>query len=415
MTRFPIDTVTRGGLSPTSDKPRFQGSTVRDHISNSILYLILSANVLQYSFWGMQNPVYGILRDIIIGLVVILFLVTVRYQEIQQALTKVKLLRVWLFSALLFGIGTLTAYALGATLTFGTLRDVSIIFGILLIGYNKKIDTKFFTKFTMLYIVLGTLSAYSYVAVFGFEIYDQYIVDYKNQVAPLFAILSLLAVSHVIYTRKCRLLMILSMLLLIAVIAILRARAALVALLFCIMLYIFRSQRISIWVKFLVALFVVVFTVVNIGLISEIFMAGKQSTDIDTISSGRVSRVSDGLDFLSSDNNLLVGSLWGERYEGGVVHLFLMNLWIEYGGILSLPIVLLYFIFWGKIVKQCLMSEENAGGVYGITPYLVLLLLIISLNEYSYPFSPISSLFVAYLLFGAFLRHQQYLVLNRHQ
>lgn len=410
MTRFPIDTVTRGGLSPTSHKPRFQGSTVRDHFSNSILYLILSANVLQYSFWGMQNPVYGILRDIIIGLVVILFLVTVRSLEIQRALTKVKLLRVWLFCALFFGIGTLTAYAFGATLTFGTLRDVAITLGILLIGYHKQIDSMFFDRFMMLYVVLGAVSAYSYVAVFGFKIHDQYIVDYKNQIAPLFAILVLLAVSQSIYIKRGKLLMILSALLLITIIGILRARTALVALLFCIMLYLFNSRKISNWIKVLVTCVVVAFIASNTELISEIFIAGKQETDLDAISSGRVSRISDGLDFLSRGNNLLVGSLWGEQYDGGIVHLFLMNLWIEYGGILSLPIILLYVIFLSEVVVRCLKRKERLENRYDVIPFLMLFLLIVSFNEYSYPFSPISSLFLAYLLFGAYLRQLQSLV-----
>ncbi len=410
MTHFQIDTVSDKELPSALHKLGPQGSIIRDRISNSILYLILSANVLQYSFWGMQNPAYGILRDIIIGLVVILFLVTVRPLETQQALIKVKLLRLWLYCVLLFGIGTLTAYAFGATLSFGTLRDVAITLGILLIGYHKQIDSTFFARFTMLYIVLGAVSAYSYVAVFGFEIHDQYIVDYKNQIAPLFAILALLAVSHSIYIKRGKLLMILSALLLITIIGILRARTALVALLFCVMLYLFSSRKISIWIKVLVTCVVVAFIASNTELISEIFIAGKQGTDLNTISSGRVSRISDGLDFLSRGNNLLVGSLWGEQYDGGIVHLFLINLWIEYGGILSLPIILLYVVFLGKVVARCLKRKERLENRYDVVPFLMLFLLIVSFNEYSYPFSPISSLFLAYLLYGAYLRQLQSLV-----
>ena len=256
----------------------------------------------------------------------------------------------------------------------------------------------------MLYILLGTLSALSYVLVFGFGIHEQYLVDYKNQLAPLFSVLVLLAVSHTINSSRYKILMSLCALLLIVVIGILRARTVLIAASSCVMLYLFLSQKISTKVKLLVTGFVIAFIVSNMDLILEIFISGKQGTDLNSISSGRVSRISDGLEFLSKDNNLLTGSLWGEQYDKGIVHVFLLNLWIEYGIILSFPIALFYFVFLGRVISQSFKRGDGFGGRDRVMPIIILLLFIVSFNEYSYPFSPVSSVFLSYLLYGVDLR-----------
>lgn len=404
MTRFPIDTVTRGGLSPTSHKPRSQGSTIRDRITIGLLYLILLTNVFQYSFWGMQETYYGILRNITIGLVIVLFLVSVRPTQIRQTLASEKFLSFWLFCALFAGVGLLVSYAVGAKLSFGSFRDVVIVLGIVVIGYNIRIDGNILERFIVLYILLGTLSALSYVLVFGFGIHEQYLVDYKNQLAPLFSVLALLAVSHTINSSRYKILMSLCALLLIVVIGILRARTVLIAASSCVMLYLFLSQKISTKVKLLVTGFVIAFIVSNMDLILEIFISGKQGTDLNSISSGRVSRISDGLEFLSKDNNLLTGSLWGEQYDKGIVHVFLLNLWIEYGIILSFPIALFYFVFLGRVISQSFKRGDGFGGRDRVMPIIILLLFIVSFNEYSYPFSPVSSVFLSYLLYGVDLR-----------
>lgn len=404
MTRFPTDTVTSGGQSPNSHKPRSQGSAIRDRITICLLYLILLTNVFQYSFWGIQETYYGILRNVTIGLVGVLFLVNVRPTQIRQTLASENFLSFWLFCVLFAGVGLLVSCAVGATLSFGSFRDVAIVLGIVVIGYNIRIDSNALERIIVLYILLGTLSALSYVLVFGFGIHEQYLVDYKNQLAPLFSVLALLAVSHAISSSRFKILMALCTLLLIAVIGILRARTALIAAPFCIMLYIFLSQKISRKVKLLVIGLVIAFIVSNMDLISEIFISGKQGTDLNSISSGRVSRISDGIEFLAKDNNLLTGSLWGDQYDKGIVHMFLLNLWTEYGIILSFPIALFYFVFLWRVISHSFKRGNGFDDRDRIIPLMILLLFIISFNEYSYPFSPVSSVFLSYLLYGVNLR-----------
>lgn len=393
-------------FQPVVSSSNQQKSRLCNIVSNTILYLILIVNTLQFSYWGMQEAVYGTLRDVTIGLIIALFVVSVNPTSLKQALEKSKLLRGWLICLLLFAVGSLIVYAFGANLSFGTAKDVAITLGITLIGYHKNIESRFFIGFVAIYIVLGTVSSYTYIAVFGTEIQEQYIVSYKNQLAPLFSVLVLLAISFAMHFKKSRLLMILCALLLIVVVAVLRGRTALMALFFCIALYLFDSKKLPFWSKILISIICLAFLFANSDAVYKIFFVGRDVADMDSVSSGRISRIYEGLSFLSRDNNLIVGSLWGEQYGDETVHVFLLNLWINYGGILSIPIILLYFALLGKIVQQCFRRKWKEEKWFEVTPFLILFLFIVSTNEYSYPFSPISSLLLSYLLYGAYLRQK---------
>lgn len=402
---------TTGNQAQYSPRLGRQHSGQLNTASKIVLYLILATNALQFSYWGMQEDTYGKLRIITIGLVVVLFLFTVKLTQLQQAFKRIGLLRLWLYCVLLFGIGAVGVYAAGAELTFRSLRDVAITLSIVLIGYHQDINTKFFARYVPIYIILGTVSSLSYGLTFGFEISSQYLIQTKNQIAPLFSILALLAIFHAVSFRKTRLLMIVCASMLIIAIGILRARTSLIALAFCLVLYLFQSGKLPLWSKVIIGILIVAFASINIDLISSIFLAGKEATDINSVSSGRVSRIFDGLNFLSRDNNFMTGSLWGEKYAGEIVHVFLMNLWINYG-ILSLPIVVLYFALLGVTIKHLIQRRRRREQSFEIAPLLILFLFIVSTNEYSYPFSPISSLFLAYLIYGAYLKNRSSLSLR---
>ena len=178
-------------FQPVVSSSNQQKSRLCNIVSNTILYLILIVNTLQFSYWGMQEAVYGTLRDVTIGLIIALFVVSVNPTSLKQALEKSKLLRGWLICLLLFAVGSLIVYAFGANLSFGTAKDVVITLGTTLIGYHKNIESRFFIGFVAIYIVLGTISSYTYIAIFGTEVQEQYIVSYKNQLAPLFSVLVL--------------------------------------------------------------------------------------------------------------------------------------------------------------------------------------------------------------------------------
>lgn len=388
--------------SSNQQKSRFCNNIV----ANIILYLILIVNTLQFSYWGMQEAVYGTLRDVTIGLIIALFVVSVNPTSLKQALEKSELLRGWLICLLFFAVGSFMAYAFDAHLSFGTAKDIFITLGITLIGYHKNIESRFFIGFVAIYIVLGTISSYTYIAIFGTEIQEQYIVSYKNQLAPLFSVLVLLAVSFSIHHKRLRLLMILCALLLIVVVAVLRGRTALMALFFCIIPYFWGSKKMPFWSKILVTIISLAFFFANSDAVYNIFFVGRDVADLDSVSSGRIYRIYEGLNFLSRDNNLIVGSLWGEQYGDETVHMFLLNLWINYGGILSIPIIVFYFALLGKVVQQCSRKKSKEEKWFEVIPFLILFLFIVSTNEYSYPFSPISSLLLSYLLYGAYLRQK---------
>ena len=140
--------------------------------------------------------------------------------------------------------------------------------------------------------------------------------------------------------------------------------------------------------------------------IYRVFVANKDISDINNISSGRIGRILDGLAFLK--NHPLSGSLWQEKYLGEIIHVYILKRIVDYGLLLSIPIIILYIYTWFIALKNIVTHRKDF--VNSLVPLTLFFLLLVSLNEYSYPFSPLSSVFIVYLMFGQYLKNNSSLI-----
>ena len=162
-------------------------------ISYYIFILLLFATALQYSFWGIEGTNYDVLRAIIIGVIILLFLVS--YKNPIEYLKKIPVFKVHMFCLALFSFFLFILIAFEANVDFAPVRDLTLALVILMIGLNINLNEKQFVRLINIYIFLYTLAAISLVLAYasGFVIQERYLPIPKNQVAPAFGVAFMLS------------------------------------------------------------------------------------------------------------------------------------------------------------------------------------------------------------------------------
>ena len=365
-----------------------------------ILYLILIVNCLQQSVFALDPHVYEILRSMTIGAFVCLVL-TVPFRCIIRSLCEVKWIRFVTVSLLVFVMFSLLLLFFGADFSFSTHRDLLITLLLLLCGYNLKVSQEDVDVYVGVYVVGGTLAALSFLVESGFSVPEHYLTGaYKNQIGVLYGILFLFCIALIATRRRIILFFICSIVFLWGIL-VLRARTSLLVGVFLMLVFIVLLPEVSRKTKFLVALLVVGAFFCFADVLFNVFFAGKDVDDIDSISSSRVSRISDGIDFLRND--FFDGSLWEDKYPGKRVHVFVLDLLVRFGFVLALPVLVVY-IYLFRVGRVHAFRMSIARSVLGVVPFCVLFLLITGLNEFSLPFSPASVTCLVYLALGLYLR-----------
>lgn len=366
-----------------------------------LLYLLLLVNTFQYSFWGCQEPLYGKLRIITIILLVLLFASCLfSRKSLLKNIICIPVIKIFFWCLIFFTLPSVILLSLGASISFSSHRDIFITLIIIVIGSNIEFTAKSYKNFLSVYILAGAICASSFISFLGFKIPEYYFIGlYKNQLTPFFSILSIITFNFLLKDKK-KLLYILLLGVYLSVIAILRGRAALLSLTITFILYIWISPKISIYLKLLLIAIPAIYFAFNPKIIYEIFVAGKDIADINSVSSGRIERIHDGLMFLN--DNLLKGSLWYPQYNGDIVHVYILKRIIDFGLLLATPIIILYFYIFISGTKDA-VSQHSTDNLRH-APLAIFFLFLVSLNEYSYPFSPVSSTMLAYLTYGVFLR-----------
>lgn len=365
-----------------------------------ILYLILIVNCLQQSVFALDSHVYEILRCMTIGAFACL-VVTVPFRCIIRSLCEVKCIRFVSISLLVFVTISLLLLLFGADFSFSTHRDLLITLLLLLCGYNLKVSQEDVDVYVGVYVIGGALVALSFLVEYGFSVPEHYLAGvYKNQIGVLYGVLFLFCIS-LIATRRRPILFFICLIVLLWGLLVLRARTSLSIAVILMLFFTVLLPGVSRKVKFLVVLLVVGVIFCFKDALFNAFFSGKDLNDIDSISSSRISRVSESIDFLR--RNFLDGSLWEDKYPGKRVHVFMLDLLVRFGFVLALPVLVVYiYLFRVGLVRAFRMSI--ARSVLGVVPFCVLFLLITGLNEFSLPFSPASVTYLVYLALGLYLR-----------
>lgn len=376
------------------------GRNVVGTIQLAILYLVLIVNCFQHSTFALNLHVYEILRNVTIGLCICLVL-TVPLRCALCSLRKAQCIRFVAISLLVFVVLSLLLLSFSADISFSTHRDLLITLLLLLCGYNLKVSQEDLDVYVGAYVVGGTLAALSFLVEYGFSVPEHYLTGvYKNQIGVLYGVLLLFCTS-LISTRRKPILFFICLIVLLWGLLVLRARTSLSLAVVLMLFFTVLLPGVSRKKKFLVVLLAVGAIVCFRNALFTAFFSGKDLNDVDSISSNRILRVSESIEYLRC--NFLDGSLWEDKYPGEWVHVFVLDKLVRFGFILSLPILLLYLYLFGfSIVHAFRMSIDKS--VLGVVPFCLLFLLSTGFNEPSLPFSPASVTYLVYLALGLYLK-----------
>ena len=158
----------------------------KSKIAQFLTILLIFVTALQFSAWGIAGEIYSVLRNIIIGLIIVLFLVSFRNPI--PYYRRIAMFRIHLVGLVFFGCILTMFYFFSTEVDFYPLRDLALSLFIFMIGLNMKLSEKQFLRINNIYIVLFTFSALSIVYKYssGFIIPDQYLPGSKKPISTGF-------------------------------------------------------------------------------------------------------------------------------------------------------------------------------------------------------------------------------------
>jgi hypothetical protein len=356
-------------------------------------------SAFQFSAWGIADYIYSTLRNIILGNIIILFLLNLK--KISSVYNRISLLKTHINVLIITSIILLTISAFITGGVFSPVRDLAIALIILIIGINLDLNEKRYKNIVKTFIVTYTLAAISIVFTYstGLVIQELYMPIPKNQLAPAYGVAFILSL-YFIFSKENnnKLFYIIFSGLLFASLLVIRGRAVIVSVIFTVILLIFyyiKSKKYKI-----VTILGIIILIPFVGqFLYDALFLNYDISDIDSVSTGRMTRNIDGLEFLFA--NPLGGQLENSGFTGGTIHNYILYNLVNYGIIVGGILLIVYFKYIFKIVASI---RQNKFQYYESGPLVMVILFLISLFEYTYPFSPGSAIFFPFFLMGQYLR-----------
>jgi len=307
----------------------------------------------------------------------------------------------------IFLIETLLFLDLGFKIDFDDILQLSIPFIAILIGYNINISAKRYSNCLIIYCIAALmLSVYSVIYFIGsFTILDQYMVEHKNELGAILSnsgaiLMSMIFLKDISKYKKIRL--ILYGAIICSCLLVLRARAAFTALLFCFLVveWLFLKNKkngfLIIGIIIITAAILYVYGALTIpSFLNDFFLGSNDLSDLDTISTGRIDRNIAALKFIF--DYPMFGQLTTSFYLEWVHNYVLLKV-SQYGLVGSFPLLCLYFYLIWTIISKISKIKEIRTEHFG---YIVMIIpIIISLFEPSFPYGPGSVQVIAFFMFG---------------
>lgn len=375
-------------------------------IAGIILTVIQQMPIIRDRFYG----------EIRLALYVIFALVSVKALA-NLALQKLpRLVKLFVGVIVLLALELLVFQLLNWRSSIFELTELLIPFGIMISAYSLDFEKKEIDSLTLVYAVLAVLMGISLVLFYGggFVLREQYIAGAsKNQTGPILGIASVIVFDRILRIDLNRPHAILKFawffLLLLCAIAsmiVLRNRAGLVAVMFVLLImFISRSRRRLTLAALIFATVVILFIFVLIylgfldplvGILERAFTLNYDVGDLDSLSAGRWNTYIRGIEYVQL--HPFFGELSVSERFFGTPHTYILNKWVRYGLIGSLPFVVFYIYLFVFTLRR-LFSRSASKGTRSLAIWLLLLGLIVSLFEYTYPFGPgVSQLMIWFLL-----------------
>lgn len=360
----------------------------------------------------IRDRFYGEIRLV---LYVIFALVSVKSLATLSLMKLPRFIKLFIGTLVLLALEFLVFQLLNWRSSIFELTELLIPFGILISAYFLDFEKKEIDSLTHMYAVLAVLMGVGLVLFYGggFVLREQYIAGTsKNQTGPILGIASVIIFDRILTMDRNSHTVLkfawLSLLLLgaMASLIVLRNRAGLVAvmLVFLIMV-ISRSRRRLTLASLIIATVVILFLFALIYLgffnplvdtIVKAFTLNYVVGDLQSLSAGRWNTYSRGLEYVQL--HPFFGELSVSERFFGTPHTYILNKWVRYGLIGSLPFVVFYVYLFVFALRQ-LFSRSAKRGTQRLAIWLLLLGLIVSLFEYTYPYGPgVSQLMVWFML-----------------
>lgn len=301
---------------------------------------------------------------------------------------------------------------------YGTLNifELLIPFGVFITSFNFKIGKKFLEYFLIKYIILVSILGLSLVFVYGdgFTITKIYFLNTKNQIGPMIGTSSII-ILYWIFRKKSmnthipiifKILILISLLLSLLLI---RNRASLLAIgLVLLLLLLFQKKTINyknilgfyiMLIFFLILIYLGYFEII-VEYIEKSLFLNYDLNNLNSISAGRTNVYFDSLNFIA--NNFFYGEIITGEYISAIPHNYLLNKWVNYGFVLSLPFTLLYIYLWYIAIRGIFFDNQTK---FKLAVWVLLFSLIISMFEYTYPYGPGVSQMVLWMLLGQYFNN----------
>ncbi len=311
---------------------------------------------------------------------------------------------------------------LGLRVVPGDIVELLIPLGFLVVGFTSRFSDKgrnaLLTVYAGLSIVMGLALAFYYGG--GLAITKHYIMKIanKNQTGPM-VIMGAIIMLHVIISRRPDWKRKLSarlaaggMLCLAMVVSLaLRNRAGLAA-------FIVVAAFMALWAfgrrispaKAAAVSFLAVFTVVLIqaGMTARLikpfydsFTLSYDVRDLDQLTAGRVRTYLEAASLVK--RYPVLGLMNTNEYISKTPHNYALNKVVSYGFLGALPLLILYAALIVFLIRE-LAAARRKGVEADLSIYLLMCGLIISLVEYSYPYTPGCSLIMVWFMVGQYLQ-----------
>ncbi|MDE7159360.1 MAG: hypothetical protein K2O24_00745 [Muribaculaceae bacterium] len=322
------------------------------------------------------------------------------------------LLKVWLvgIGLCLCGLFILPSYTFKSVM--GDTRELFIPFALTFSSYYLlKFTPEQFRRGFMVVALCSILAVmYTVANSGGFIVQDMYRAGvFKNQTAPFYAQIGL--ISLCLYLDRHRnvwdLLFLGAFIAAIVYCVVLRARTATFATLGLAVIILWEKYHAK-SLLIIPAVLIVVFGIWGDQLTNVLYasMVGHyDATDIDSMTTGRATRMADSLDFIyrhplwgSTVRDLTANTVWRNTYHNP--HNYLVWKLVRYGLVYAVPFIMVYLAVLWNGIKLLRISWSR----YQYVIMCLALAFLTSLSEYSAPFGPGTSWVICYCLLGSALR-----------
>lgn len=312
---------------------------------------------------------------------------------------------------------------LGGMLTVFLISSIDIFemlipFGILVCSLNTDFTKKQINHMLFFYVFLATILGLSTVMYYngGFAISEVYSIPNKNQVGPIIGISSIIIGIKFLnlisskFNLKLALLYIVMFSSLVTSLLVFRNRSSIVGILITLLLYSLFKLRININYRNLFiyqTTIIILFIIVILGgfdnIASAIWTSFTLNYDLSSVNSFSAQRT-DVYSYATKYilENPILGELGGDIFNNYTAHNYLLNKWVSYGFVISIPLTLFYIYLWGFSLKFIFLQKksfENTG------VWILFFSLIISLFEYTFPYGPGVSQLMVWLLLGQHIKN----------